>query len=95
MIHTTDNFFNKVAAEIRERYFAEKNHGNHNEATAIYAIELFNNGCLNYRTLITRLAKNCNAKNATIHNIVEKYIVSFGAYQYRPGKIYSDAKTTN
>ena len=90
MIHTTENFFNKVADEMRGRYFADLSSENCRKAT--YALELFNNGCLTYRTIIGRLAKACNTNNATIHNLVEKYIVSFGEYQYKPGKLYSEAK---
>ena len=38
---------------------------------------------------------NCETNNATIHNLVEKYIVSFGSYQYKPGKLYSENKVIN
>lgn len=87
MIHTTENFFNKVAGEIRGTYFAKEIHGNtknENYHAATYAIELFNNGCLTYRKLIGRLAKACNDSTQVLHSIVEKYIVSFGEYEYKP-----------
>ena len=97
MIHTTDNFFNKVATEIRNRYFPNENHGKtYNESywKATKAIEDFNNGVLTYKVFIGRLAKATESNNATIHNLVEKYIVSFGSYQYRPRKLYSDNKVS-
>ena len=87
MIHTTENFFNKVATDIRQAYFADEVHGysqNKNYHAANYAMELFNNGCLNYRTFIGRLAKACNDTTSKVNSIVEKHIVSFGSYQYKP-----------
>ena len=95
MIHTTDNFFNKVATEIRSKYFADENHGtteNENYHKSNKVIEDFNNGILTYKVFIGRLSKSCGTNNATIHNLVEKYIVSFGNYQYRPKKLYSENK---
>ncbi len=94
MIHTKPDFYNSVQSDIKERYFKEEPNYSHNEKynAAKYTIELFNNGCLNYRAFIGRLAKYCGSNNATIHNIVEKYILSFGAYQYKPGRIYSQNK---
>ena len=88
MIHTTQDFFNKVALDIRQRFFANEIHGkteNQKYHKTTKAMEDFSNGCLTYRTFIGRLAKSCQSNNATIHNIVEKHIVSFGAYQYKPG----------
>ena len=89
MIHTTENFFNKVATDIRQTYFADVKYYRDSEkcTAATYAIELFNNGCLTYRAFIGRLAKSCNTNNATIHNMVEKHIVSFGEYQYKPRRL--------
>jgi hypothetical protein len=86
MIHTCEDFYNKVSGEIRAAYFAEVKYYRDNDscAKAIYALELFNNGCLNYRKLVGRLAKACNATTAAIHNLVSKYVVSFGQYQYKP-----------
>jgi hypothetical protein len=87
MIHTTENFYNKVATDIRTTYFANENHAytqNSNYHKATYTMELFNNGCLNYRTFIGRLAKCCNDTNAKIHSIVERHVLSFGAYKYKP-----------
>jgi hypothetical protein len=95
MIHTKPDFFNSIAADIRAKYFATEIHGrteNQNYYKATYAIECFNNGALTYKVFIGRLAKACNTNNATIHNMVEKYIISFGQYQYKPRKLYSEAK---
>jgi len=89
MIHTQSDFFNKVATEIRSKYFPNENHGiteNKDYHKTTQTLELFNNGCLTYRKLIGRLAKACNTTNKTIHLIVEKYIVSFGEYRYKPSK---------
>ena len=98
MIHATDNFFNKVATEIRNRYFPNENHGktcSESYWKATKVIEDFNNGCLTYKVFIGRLSKSCGTNNATIHNIVEKHIVSFGNYQYKPRKLYSENKVIN
>jgi hypothetical protein len=89
MLHTTTDFFNKLATDIRSTYFPSENHGytnNENYHAATRTIELFNNGCLTYRKLIGGLAKACNDTNYNINAIVEKYIVSFGEYQYTPKK---------
>ena len=95
MIHTTTDFFNKVATEVRERFFPNENHGtteNQNYWKANQSIEDFNNGVITYKVFIGRLAKACQTNNATIHNLVEKYVVSFGSYQYKPKKLYSENK---
>lgn len=90
MIHTTTDFFNKVATEVRAKYFTNENHGsteNKNYHKTTETLELFNNGYLTYRQLIGRLAKSCQTNNVTIHNLVEKHIISFGNYQYNPRKL--------
>lgn len=94
MIHTVNDFFNKAAAEMRAKYFPDVKYYKDDEkcTAATYAIELFNNGCLTYRAFIGRLAKACNTNNATIHNMIEKHIVSFGEYQYKPRRLYSQSK---
>jgi hypothetical protein len=89
MIYTTENFFNKVAAEIRQTYFANEVHNtteNKDYHTATAVMEQFNNGCLTYRKFIGRLSKSCNDTTAKIHTIVSKYVVSFGNYEYKPTK---------
>ena len=98
MIHTTTDFFNKVATEVRQRFFADENHGtteNQNYWKATQAIEDFNNGILTFKVFIGRLAKATQSNNATIYNLVEKYIISFGSYQYKPRKLYSENRVTN
>jgi len=90
MVHTKPDFFNSLLSDIRERYFANENHGftrNEKYHAATYTVELFNNGCLTYRKLIGRLAKCCNENTSNIHEIVKNYIVSFGRYEYKPNKL--------
>lgn len=89
MIHTTQDFYNKVATELRSKYFANENHGkteNKNYHKTSITLEIFNNGGLTYRQLIGRLSKSCEETTENIHKIVEKYVVSFGEYKYRPKK---------
>ena len=98
MIHTTQDFFNKVATETRVKYFPTVVHAkteNENYYKHLKAIEDFNNGILTYKVFIGRLAKATGSNNATIHNLVEKYITSFGSYQYKPRKLYSENKVLN
>jgi len=97
MIHTVNDFFNKAANDIQTRFFenAFLPQDSPDYQKTRYSIELFNNGCLTYRAFIGRLAKSCKSNNATIHNIIEKHVVSFGEYQYKPGRIYSQNKVTN
>ena len=97
MIHTTTDFYNKVATETKQRFFADVVHAkddNPNYYKHLKAIEDFNNGVLTYKVFIGRLAKATQSNNATIHNLVEKYIVSFGSYQYKPRKLYSENRVT-
>jgi len=89
MIHTTTDFYNKVANKLRQEYFPNENHGtteNKSYHKTSHTLELFNNGCLTYRQLIGRLAKNCNDSTSNIHSIVETFILSFGEYKYKPSK---------
>lgn len=97
MIHTVNDFYNKTAADIKGQYFPNEPlySDNENYHASKYQIELFNNGCLTYRKLIGRLAKYCKDNTANIHAIVEKYIVSFGQYQYKPKSIKSLTTNTN
>ena len=92
MIHATTDFYNKAASEIRQTYFPAEDHGrteNPNYHKANKALEDFNNGCLTYRKLIGRLAKNCHESTCKIHAIVSNYVVSFGSYNYKPKKLNS------
>jgi len=86
MIHTTENFFNKVATDIQVKYFNDVKYywENENLVKAKYAIELFNNGCLTYRKLVGRVAKECNDSTANVNSIIEKHVISFGSYKYKP-----------
>ena len=87
MIHTTENFYNKVADDIKNQYFKNElsvYSPNEKYHEAKYAIELFNNGVLSYKVFIGRLAKACNDTTSKVNAIVEKHIVSFGSYQYKP-----------
>lgn len=89
MIHTQTDFYNKLAVEIRAKYFANEKHGyteNKNYWTSTKVMEDFNNGCLTYRKFIDRLSKSCQDTTKNIHKIVEKFIVSFGEYKYQPSK---------
>jgi hypothetical protein len=88
MIHTEQDFFNKVAKEIDTNYFPlVKYYRDDENCTKVhYTLELFNNGCLTYRQLIGRLSKSCNDTTEKIHSIVSKYVISFGSYEYKPNK---------
>ena len=88
MIHISNDFF-KVSSIIKTKYFPEVVHRvtkNDKYYNAIYAIELFNNGCLTYRQLMSKLSKACNDTTFNINSIVETFIVSFGEYRYKPTK---------
>ena len=80
MIHTTENFLNKVATEINKIYFPNLKwyRDDDNCVKAHYDLELFSNGCLTYRQLIGRLAKSCKDTTSNIHKIVEKYVEIWG-----------------
>lgn len=87
MIHTQEDFYNKTLKEVRKTYFKDEEHGrteNENYHKTTYTVELFNNGCLTYRKLIGRLAKACNETTKNMHELVSKYIISFGEYEYKP-----------
>lgn len=86
MIQITENFYNKVATEIRAKYFENENHGtteNKNYWEALKAIEDFNNCNLIYSKLISSLTKSCKDTAENIHNTIEKNIISFGSYKYK------------
>ena len=88
MIHTVTDFYNKAAADIKQTYFPNVKYyrDDKNCEAAMHQLELFNNGCLTYRKLIGRLAKACGHTTAKINAIIEKYIISFGSYKYKPSK---------
>jgi len=72
----TTDFFNKLATNIREKYFPEIKYYRDNDmcANGIYSIELFSNGCINYDNLIKRLSKYCKDTKENIKLIVDKYV---------------------
>lgn len=72
-----DDFFNKAAKEIDAKYFPEVKYyrDDKNDEAVHYTLELFNNGCLTYVKLISRLAKSCHDTQENIMNIVDKYII--------------------
>lgn len=89
MIHTVEDFFNKARTDIKQKYFPEVIHGvseNESYYSAIHALELFNNGCITYRTLIRKLCKFCKDSSKNIHAIIENHIRSFGEYRFTPSK---------
>ena len=89
MVHTTQDFFNKVAKDIRSTYFPNENHGtteNKNYWKTTKILEDFNNSNLTYKQLIGRLSKTCEDTTENLHTLVEKYIISFGSYEYKPKK---------
>jgi hypothetical protein len=77
-------FFN-LASELDEMYFPEVKYYRDNKNTVIihYSVELFNNGCLTYNKLITRLSKACTATQNKIHSIVSKYIADFEGFEFK------------
>lgn len=88
MIHTVNDFYNKAVVDIKNKYWPTI-HPLCDDAgymAAKHCLELFNNGCINYRKLIGRLSKHCKDRTENIHAIIEKHIVSFGEYEYRPNK---------
>ena len=89
MIHTTQDFYNKVAKELRATYFPNEKHGytdSKDYHATTYTLELFNNGCLTYRQLIGRLSKSCKETTEKMHETVSENVVSFGSYNYKPRK---------
>lgn len=70
------DFFNKTASDIDKKYFPDvKYYRDNKDCEAVhYALELFNNGCLTYKKLLTKLAKSCNDTVENIKTIVDKYI---------------------
>lgn len=87
MIHTTNDFYNKAATSIKIGYFSgETTLPYEHYIKAKYQLELFNNGCLTYRKLIGRLSKICNDTTNNVNNLIEKHVISFGSYKYKPSK---------
>jgi hypothetical protein len=83
MLHTKQNFYNDLVKTLDTKYYPTVKYYRDNEncAKMHYIVELFNNGCLTYKDLINKLAKNCNDKNINLHTIVSNFIISFGSYK--------------
>jgi len=72
------DFYNKLAKEIRTTYFPNENHGttnNKNYWKATKVMEDFSNGVLSYNRLIKGLSTYCNETKENITSIVNKYLV--------------------
>lgn len=78
-------FFNGLTKELDTTYFPEvKYYRDKKETTDIhYTCELFNNGCLGYDKLVSRIAKSCKDTKENIHAIASKYIADFEGYEYK------------
>ena len=79
IMQKVNDFFNKLASEIRSTYFPNEKHGytqNMKYHASSYAIELFNNGCITVDRLINKLSKNCKDSKENIEKIVNKYFIS-------------------
>jgi hypothetical protein len=81
-IRRVSDFHNKLCSEIDRAYFPNvkmwKNpDGSYNDTVGKvhHAIELFNNGCLSYNNLITKLAQHCKESKEKLEAIVNKYVI--------------------
>lgn len=82
-----DDFFNKLAKDLRSKYFPNEDHGrteNKKYHETTYAVECFSNGCLTYSKLINTLAKSCNDTKENIHEIVSRHVEDFQGFEYKP-----------
>ena len=72
-----NDFFNKLVKDIDTQFFPDVKYfrDDKNCAYCHYTIEMFNNGCLTYDTLIKRLAKKCKTTSENIIQIVDKYLI--------------------
>lgn len=81
----TEDFYNKVGKELKDKFFSEVVHGkteNKNYYKHKYTLELYSNGCTTYSKLIKDLSKYCNSDTVTIHNIIKKYVDDFEGFEY-------------
>ncbi len=71
-----NNFFNGLVGELDKIYFPTVKYyrDNTNCADTHYAVELFNNGCIDYDKLIERLSLRCNDSKEKVHSIVSNWI---------------------
>jgi hypothetical protein len=79
------DFFNKAVQAIDKKYFAEVKYYRDNDrcAKVHHTFELFNNGCLTYDKLISRVAQSCMATKEDIHEIVKPFVVDWMGYEYK------------
>lgn len=81
----TADFYNKTNTDLLAKYFPTLKwfRDNPTAQKMCYAVEMFNNGCISYPTLIKRIELHTKATQTEIHNIVEKYI-NFDGYIFTP-----------
>jgi len=72
-----NNFYNKLTRELDGKYFPTVEYYRDNKkcTNVHYAVELFNNGCLTYTKLISKLSIACNDTKENIEAIVYKYVI--------------------
>jgi len=83
-IKIVSDFFNKTAQDVMKTYFPNAYRDDENAVKAKYAIELFNNGVLEYSNLIDRISKATGDTKENIHTLVSKHIETFGDFEYNP-----------
>lgn len=95
-IEKMSDFFN-LTTELDKKYFPNVKfyRDDKNAVDMHYAVELFNNGVLGYNKLITKLAKSCNDTEKNIHEIVKKYIKTFGDFKPTHENVSSIKDTLN
>ncbi len=83
-----EDFYNKFAEKIRKEFFPNVKFYRDNKQCekACYTIELFNNGAINYKYLITHLSLICKTSEESMHDIAKGFIESFEGYEFKPKK---------
>ncbi len=87
-IRIVPDFFNKTVVELDKKYFPDVKYYMDNKHTAKIhrVVELFNNGCIGYKALVERVAKECKDTKENIHNIISKNIsANYDLLQYVAG----------
>jgi hypothetical protein len=70
-----DDFYNKVANELKRVYFPSVIPViNDNYCGVRYSVELFSNGCISYDSLLNKLSKQCNTSKSLLHCKISNYI---------------------
>lgn len=74
----TENFYNKVAKELMQKYFSNIKWHRDNFASqkVMYNLELFNNGFLPYNSLVKKLSKYCMVEKKEIKTLLSKYLTT-------------------